>query len=103
MANGGLAGSSLGVMHKADAKTHQNGGHNPAAGNCAKCWTIDTAFRHHHWMNCPQQFKPKLTGTQKKQARAAMKKEEEDDSGRRKLIVLAGVQPHCATISLWIL
>ena len=74
-----LAGSSLGVMHKADAKTHQNGGHNAAAGNCAKCWTFDTAIRHHHYNQCPHRNKPKLTDTQKKQARAAMKKEEEDD------------------------
>jgi hypothetical protein len=78
MANGGLAGSSLGVIHKADAKTHQNGGNNSAAGNCAKCWTIDTTIRHHHWTNCPHRNKPKLTETQKNQARTGMKKEEED-------------------------
>ena len=49
------------------------------AGNCAKCWTIDTAIRHHRRTNCPHRYKPKPTDTQKKQARAAMKKEEEDD------------------------
>ena len=62
---GGLASSSLGVMHSADAKSHQNGGNNPAAGNCAKCWTFDTVIRYHHYTNCPHQFKPKLTSSQK--------------------------------------
>ena len=64
----GQVGSPLGVMHSADAISHHNGGHNPAAGKCAKYWTIDTAIRHPHYKLCPHRYKPKLTGTRKNHA-----------------------------------
>ena len=62
------------VEHMFESKSHQNEGHNSAAGN-----SFDTAIRHHHYNQCPHRNKPKLTDTQKKQAIAGMKKEEEDD------------------------